>query len=90
MLKRGAFRVCASVYLVARRLASAALVVWPLRYFDDLEERSVSWTAPRLSEWVKRNYTPIPRQRSWAVMVWSGGKGGPGAGPIGSGIPREE
>lgn len=67
-----------------------AAVVWPLRDFDDMEERSVSRTAPRLSEWVKRNYTPIPRQRSWAVMVWSGGKGGPGAGPIGSGIPGEE
>ena len=46
-----------------------AAVVWPLRKFDKMESRSIRATVPRIVEWVRSNYEPLPSQRRWVVMV---------------------
>ncbi len=49
-----------------------AAVVWPTQDFDGMEERSFKRVAPRIAEWVTTNYTAIPRQNRWVVMLWRG------------------
>ncbi len=46
-----------------------AAIVWPLRKFDKMESRSIRATAPRIVEWVRSEYEPLPDQRRWVVMV---------------------
>jgi hypothetical protein len=46
-----------------------AAVIWPTRDFDDMQERSLSSVAPRVSKWVWQNYVPLPKQQRWIVMI---------------------
>ena len=46
-----------------------AAVVWPGRKFDNMESRSIQHVAPRVTAWVRANYTPLPKQHRWFVMV---------------------
>lgn len=36
-----------------------AMVLWPLEPFDGMPMRSLEIQAPRLSEWIRRNYEPV-------------------------------
>ena len=46
-----------------------AAVIWPARAFDDMPDRAVGKTAPRVSAWVKANYTRSKaKQHRWFVM----------------------
>ena len=46
-----------------------AAVIWPGRAFDDIPDRAVGKTAPRISAWVKTNYTRSQaKQHRWFVM----------------------
>ena len=48
-----------------------AAVVWPVRVFDDMLERYVVNTAPRVSAWVFRNYEQVPSvvQHTYLVLI---------------------
>ncbi len=58
-----------SWFLEHLRANPPAAVVWPAREFDDMDERSVMQTAPRIAAWVQAHYHPLPGQRRWIVMV---------------------
>jgi hypothetical protein len=46
-----------------------AAIIWPTRDFDGLEERALENVAPLVSRWAWLNYTPLPKQQLWVVMV---------------------
>jgi hypothetical protein len=53
-----------------------AAIVWPARKFDDMDERSVTSTAPLIAAWVQDHYRALPGQRRWIVMVPKGNREG--------------
>ena len=46
-----------------------AAVVWPVRLFDRMPERSVSQTAPRVTGWIRKRYRPLEGGTRWIVLV---------------------
>ncbi|MCH2169424.1 glycosyltransferase family 39 protein [Myxococcota bacterium] len=59
-------------FLDRLRADPPAAVVWPVRDFDDMPERSVVRTAPLISEWVLENYRQAggaKPQRRWIVLL---------------------
>ena len=50
-----------------------AAVIWPVRAFDDMEERSLARIAPRTSAWAQANYRILPGQLGRAPRRLPGG-----------------
>ena len=46
-----------------------ALVLWPVRNFDDMESRSIQSVAPLVSRWVQQRYVPIATGPKFTLML---------------------
>lgn len=46
-----------------------ALVITPTRHFDQMPERAVEHTAPRIAEWVRRHYVPRGDRKLYLLLV---------------------
>jgi hypothetical protein len=57
-----------------KRLEAAPpkLAIWPHEIFDDMQERSLSTVAPRLVDWVRRNYEPVMHQERFSLLKYVG------------------
>ena len=54
-----------------------AVIVWPTQHFDRMPSRGINVTAPRLGEWVAREYTSVLKSRDFFVLVRKDRKNAP-------------